>query len=289
MSLKITIYLHLLRYQIPRHGHLNSNIHIPQSPHLKDVIQSIWQTGGCTPFQNEQILPKGIIEVIFNFSHGYPVFAQMGERPYYLSRCFINGFNTEPIQLQLPEKLVFFGIQFQPLAVKKILGIPAGEFSDSIVDLTLLNSNFHSLWHQLADQNHFDNRVSVLSGWIEKKVQDWQPQGKLINHFLSGTDRLDVSVTELARSLCYSPRQLSRKMAEATGMNTEEILLYKKYLHAVHLIHHTDLSLTQIAYQSHFSDQSHFIKSFKTYTRMTPGEYKTAKGHMKGHIYENVR
>jgi AraC-like DNA-binding protein len=78
-------------------------------------------------------------------------------------------------------------------------------------------------------------------------------------------------------------------MAEATGMNTEEVLRYKKYLHAVHLIHHTDLSLTKIAYQSHFSDQSHFIKSFKTYTDMTPGEYKANKGYVKGHIYENVR
>ncbi|MEJ0083093.1 MAG: helix-turn-helix transcriptional regulator [Puia sp.] len=111
----------------------------------------------------------------------------------------------------------------------------------------------------------------------------------MINHFLSGFDQHDVSVTELARSLCYSTRQLSRKMAEVTGMNTEEILLYKKYLHAVELIHHTDLSLTQIAYQSNFSDQSHFIKSFKAYSGMTPGVYKTNKSSMKGHIYENVR
>ena len=98
-----------------------------------------------------------------------------------------------------------------------------------------------------------------------------------------------LSVKELAQSLCYSPRQLSRKMAEATGMNTEEILLYKKYLHAVHLMHHTDWSLTQIAYQSNFSDQSHFIKSFKTYTKMTPGEYRAGKSYVKGHIFENVR
>jgi len=194
-----------------------------------------------------------------------------------------------PVQIQLPERQVFLGIQLQPLAVKKILGIPAREFSDMIVDLSLLNSTFHSLWPQLADQNNFDNRISLLSGWMEKKIPDWQPQEKMINNFLSGIDQHDLSVTELARSLCYSPRQLSRKMAETTGMNTEEILLYKKYLHAVHLIHHTDLSLTKIAYQSHFSDQSHFIKAFRNYARMTPGEYKASKGYVKGHIYENVR
>jgi AraC-like DNA-binding protein len=270
-------------------GHLNSNTYIPASPHLKNAIHSIWQTGGFTPFQNEHIIPKGIIEVIFNFSEGFPMLAHVGNRSFHLSDCFINGFNRVPVQIQLPERQMFIGIQLQPLAVKKILGVPGSAFSDMIVDLDLLDKAFHSIWHQLADQTDFQNRISVLSGWIEKKLPDWQPQEKMINHFLSGVDRHDLSVTELARSLCYSPRQLSRKMTEATGMNTEEILLYKKYLHAVDLIHHSGLSLTKIAHQSHFADQSHFIKSFKAYSGMTPGEYKANKSFMKGHIYENVR
>ena len=268
---------------------MNSNIHIPQSPHLKNVIQSVWQVDGLTPFRNEHIIPNGIIEVIFNFSDGSPIPAHVGDRQYHLAKSFINGFNTVPIQLQLPERQTFLGMRLQPLAVKKFLGIPASAFSDMIVDLALLDSTLHALWHRLADQNNFENRISVLTGWMGKKLPGLLPQETMINNFLSGIDQHDVSVTELSHSLCYSTRQLSRKMAEATGMNTEEILLYKKYLHAVHLIHHTDLSLTKIAYQSHFSDQSHFIKSFKTYARMTPGEYKASKGYLKGHIYENVR
>jgi AraC-like DNA-binding protein len=270
-------------------GHLNSNICIPQTAHLKNIIHSIWQIEGFTRFHNEHIMPKGMVEIIFNFSGGSPIHALLCDKQYHLSNCFINGFNTAPVQIQLPEQQKFFGVQLQPLAIKKILGIPAREFSDTAVDLNLLDASFPSLWHQLAEQNSFDERISVFSNWIERKIPDWQPQEKMVNDFLSGIDQHDLSVKELAQSLCYSPRQLSRKMAEATGMNTEEMLLYKKYLHAVHLIHHTDLSLTKIAYQSHFSDQSHFIKSFKTFTNMTPGEYKANKSFVKGHIYENVR
>lgn len=255
---------------------MNSNQYIPTA-RFKNVIHSIWQIEGFTPFHHEHIIPKGIVEVIFNFSDGSPILSRVGDKQYHLSNCFINGFNTAPVQLQLPEQQMFFGIQFQPLAVKKFFGIPACEFSDRVVDLALLDTSFLSLWHQLAEQNTFGERVSVFSGWMETKLPDLQPQEKMINNFLSGIDQHDLSVKELAHSLCYSPRQLSRKMAEATGLNTEEMLLYKKYLHAVHLIHHTDLSLTQIAYQSHFSDQSHFIKSFKTYTNMTPGEYKKVR------------
>ena len=193
------------------------------------------------------------------------------------------------MQLQLPERQEFFGVQLPPLVVKKLLGAPACEFSDRVVDLNLIDPVYSSLWNKLAEQNSFEERVSVFSRWMEKKMPDLQPREKLVNDFLSLAGQHDVSVTTLAGTLCYSPRQLSRKMIEATGMNTEEILLYKKYLHAVHLIHHTDLSLTKIAYQSHFSDQSHFIKSFKSFAHMTPGEYKAARTHVKGHIYENVR
>lgn len=110
-----------------------------------------------------------------------------------------------------------------------------------------------------------------------------------MDDFLTGTRQHDLSVKTLADSLCYSPRHLSRKIIEATGLNAEEILLYKKYLHAVHLIHYTSLSLTEIAYDCHFSDQSHFIKSFKAFTGMTPGEYKRIKSDVKGHVFEDVR
>jgi len=110
-----------------------------------------------------------------------------------------------------------------------------------------------------------------------------------MNNFLYDVHQHGSSVTELAGSLCYSPRHLARKVFEATGMNTEEVLLYKKYLHAVDLIHRSELSLTEIVYQSCFSDQSHFIKTFKTYAEITPGEYKRTRSDVKGHIYQDVR
>lgn len=268
---------------------MNNYFYIPKELCFKNIIHSIWQVEGSPSFQKELIIPKGIVEVIFNFSDSSSISSQLGNTHYHLLNCFINGFNTAPIQTQLPKQHVFFGILFQPMAVKKVFKIPAGEFSNITVDLTLLNPTFHTLWHQLAEQPDFNNRVTIFLRWLEKNFIDWQPREQLMNNFLYAINQHDLSVSELANSLCYSARHLSRKLFEATGMNTEEILLYKKYLHAVHLIHTTNLSLTEIAYQSHFSDQSHFIKTFKAYTAITPGGYQRSRSYVKGHIYENVR
>ena len=267
---------------------MDNKIYIPQHPRIKSVIHSIWQVDRCSSFQTEYIIPKGVVEIIFNFSDS-PVAAAFGEHQHCLARCFINGFNRVPIRIQPPKRQVFFGIHLQPLAAKRLFKTPAGQFADVPIDLTLISPDLKSLWHQLADQTDFDDRVNIFCKWVEARSFDWQPREEWMNNFLSDIHQHDLSVKELAGIICYSPRQLSRKIFEATGMNTEEALHYKKYLHAVHLMHHTDLLLTAIAYQANFSDQSHFIKSFKAYTQLTPGEYSRNKGYVKGHIYQNVR
>lgn len=267
---------------------MDNDIFIPQTQRQKNSIRSIWQVSGLTPFQNETILPKGVIEIIFNFSER-PFDAQMGGRELQLPRCFINGYNTFPIELQVPKQQVFFGIQFHPVAIRHFLGVPACEFTNIAIDLMLLDPTFHSLWHQLAGKKTFNERVAIILGWIENKVIEVPPQEQLLNFFLINDILRDLSVTDLSKKLCYSTRQLSRKVYELTKMNTEQILLCKKFLHSVHLIHHTDLSLTAIAYRSNFADQSHFIKSFQSFAQITPGAYKKTKSLVQGHIFKNVR
>lgn len=269
---------------------MQSYYYIPHTVYLQHAIRNIWQLDAMSSFRKEIIIPKGTIEIIFNFNERENVEATFdGQQHSSVNRCFINGFNSCPILLNLPERHLFFGIQFQPWAIKNLLKIPPYEFANCMIDLTLLDKFFNSLWHQLADQTEFNERVKIVTEWINRQVISNHPQEKLLNLFLCDTNSAVVTVPQLATNLCYSPRHLSRKLYELTKMNTEEVLLYKKFLHAVQLIHTSDLSLTAIAHQSNFTDQSHFIKSFKLLAKMTPGEYRQNKSFLQGHLYENVR
>lgn len=231
-------------------------------------------------------MPKGVVEIIFNFSEGNSVNAKMGDTPYRLGRCFINGYNSLPIQMQLPKHRFFFGVELQPVAVKRLLKIPAAEFADLPVDLALIDPSFDQLWHRLAETSTFNEKVSIISNWAERFLPVHDPREQMLNDFLHSSAMLSMNVSSLAKTLCWSPRHMGRKIHEITGMNTEETLLYKKYLHAVELMHHKNISLTEIAYDCHFTDQSHFIRSFKTFTQLTPGEYLRNKSHLQGHIFE---
>jgi AraC-like DNA-binding protein len=264
-----------------------SQFYIPVKPHA--AIHSVWQIDDFIAYSYEQIVPKGVTEIIFNFGEGAAIEARIGTNTYSLARCFVNGFNTMPVSINLPRHQSFFGVRLQPLAIKKMLNVPAGEFMNTSTDLLLVSPALNALWHRLAEETDFYKRVTIIESWSGALCSEWLAQEQLLNDFLCASDQHELSVKQLAGNLCYSPRHLSRKVKEATGLNTEELLLYKKYLHAVHLIHYSALSLTQVAYQSCFSDQSHFIKTFRHFTSMTPGDYQRSKSALMGHIYHDVR
>lgn len=268
---------------------MQSSFQIP-APSLQDSIQLFWQIKrNNETVQKETIIPKGGIEIIFNFEDTDILFAKQGGRQDNIPKCFINGFNTTPFELILPGKQEFFGVLLQPTAIKKIFRTPAAVFADKCVDMMLVDKSFHWLWHSLAEKKTVGERAVEFSGWLQKRIDNSTEQEKFLNKFLLPETDSIMSVSELFKSLYYSPRHASRKLQELTGMNAEQTIQYKKYLRGVQLVHHTEMSLTEIAYDAGFSDQSHFIKTFKSFARITPGDYRNMKSYIAGHLYENVR
>jgi hypothetical protein len=70
---------------------LNNNYYIPNNAVVKEVIHSIWQVDYLPSFSTEYIIPKGIVEIIFNFSDGQSVIEHSDSNQYALPNCFING------------------------------------------------------------------------------------------------------------------------------------------------------------------------------------------------------
>lgn len=267
---------------------MQNHFSIPQSPLFKDTSYAFWQTHRPNdPPVKETIIPKGVVEFIFSFETPQ-IIARINDQTFNIPRCFVRGFNTIPIQLHLSGRQTFFGVVIHPAAARHLLKTQPAEFFNSCVDLTLVDASFYSLWNCLGEQKIFDDRITVFANWLASRVPCLTDREQAFNSFLHNPIIAPLSVSQLAKHFCYSSKQLSRKLYELTGMNTEQTLLYKKYLQAVHLMHTSQMSLTEIAYSCHFSDQSHFIKTFKTLSQLTPNEYRQRKSNVPGHFFQDV-
>ncbi|TVR39187.1 MAG: AraC family transcriptional regulator [Cryomorphaceae bacterium] len=261
----------------------------PQTEPLSDMVQLIWQIDRFNPYCQEVIVPMGVVEVIFNFGVEQAFKASLYNKEFVLPQCFVQGYHHAPIKLYLPENQSLFGVVFHASSVYHLFGVPAGEFAASCIDLALVNASISELWYRLAEEASFQKRIDIVAQWLLPASPRLSKREKAFGEILSLASLAELSVAGLSDTLCYSPRHLTRKFRELTGMNSEQTLLYLKYLKARRLMHGSNLSLSQIAHSAGFFDQPHFIRTFKQFTRLTPGEYRKLMGPIEGHYFQNVR
>ena len=88
--------------------------------------------------------------------------------------------------------------------------------------------------------------------------------------------REPVRVAALAASSGVSARTLTRRFKSATGVSISEYLQRRRLDEAQALLRRTNLSVTEVASSVGLSDPSHFTRTFRQHTGLTPTAFRTA-------------
>ena len=107
---------------------------------------------------------------------------------------------------------------------------------------------------------------------LQKKTPDWVKELKQIIQ-----DQVDtnLSLANVSKSLDINPSYLSREFSKHfNNLSFGEYIRKLRIEKAIELIQQNKYSLTEIAYLTGFSDQSHFTRIFKQHTRKSPSGYK---------------
>ncbi|WP_296386337.1 helix-turn-helix transcriptional regulator [Winogradskyella sp.] len=126
------------------------------------------------------------------------------------------------------------------------------------------NVTIELLLYQLCEKLNTKNKKALNNEpiWINPlKDLIYDSEEHLTLKFLS--QELDVSAVHLSRAI---PKYL--------GTTLGDYLRQQKIKKAIGFMMNPKLSLTDIAYQCNFSDQSHFIKTFRLYFGKTPRSYR---------------
>jgi len=130
------------------------------------------------------------------------------------------------------------------------------EFTSLSVELLLLQLN-----EFIAQPSNLKNQKEPT--WI-KPLKDLLHQGTS-----------DLSLKILSKKLGVHPVHLSRAIPKYFSVNLGEYLRQLKLKKALKHLLNPKLSLTEIAYECDFSDQSHFTRTFKATYGMTPKKYRS--------------
>lgn len=126
------------------------------------------------------------------------------------------------------------------------------EFSDSSIELLLLN---------LINYTDFQEKIRPV--WLNKIVE-----------LLHDNWNQEISITDLANVTKVHPKTISKHFPRYFNCTLGEYRRNLKVEKALSLIKSSKLSLTEIAYECGFYDQSHFTGIFKQLTGLRPKQFK---------------
>lgn len=187
--------------------------------------------------------------------------------------CVTIGPQDQAVTLDMGSRHLALCIAFQPSGLHRLLRIPMSEIYEQDFDTRLLlGSEIEEITERLKEADNWDHMISIVEFYLLKKISKIKPllpvdlaMAALVNN--SGK----VSMEELASLACLSLRQLERRCTERLGMPPKQYARLIRFCKAYQLKElFPQKTWTEIAYQSGYYDQMHFIRDFKKFAGVTP-------------------
>lgn len=131
-----------------------------------------------------------------------------------------------------------------------------------------------SLYHLLGiilSNELYENRKRIT-----KKSQERLLQFKNVISLIESEYSNTLSLDDLAKACCMTPKYFCRFFFEMTNKTPIEYLNYYRIESACEQLLTTDYPITEIALNCGFNDVSYFIKTFKKHKGITPKQYLKA-------------
>lgn len=266
----------------------------PPHPELAPVVQCYWtlEIPADPTAEKQRIVPDGTIEMAFILGDDIKRFTT--ESDYILQpRAMILGQITQPFYIQPIGCVHTFAIRFYPYGFANFITTPLSELSnkETALDLLFDKSETTDLVKEIMIAKSTDQRIGIIEKFLINKLNSTPT----INNIVKNTVEILTSTTgkssinSILKNEPSKRRQLERNFAKQIGMSPKQLGKVIRLQAALKMMLNEKAdSLTQIAYESEYYDQAHFIRDFKEFTGTTPTEFIDAKNMvLSSLIYKN--
>lgn len=248
-------------------------------PDLESIVKCYWTLevpdGSQAPKQ--RILPDGCIEMCFILGDDIKRFTS--ETEFILQpKAFIIGQITAPYFVQPTGYVDSFAVRFYPYGFANFIQTPIKDLADKDTPLSQIFQTdvVSKLIQEVENASSTQERIAA----VEKFLLDLLASSSIQDEILkSTTDVLyntqgKASIHSILKDELSKRRKLERSFSKSVGISPKQLGRVIRLQAALKLmLNPKGQTLTQIAYESEYYDQAHFIKDFKDFTGVNPKEY----------------
>lgn len=187
------------------------------------------------------------------------------------------GKSTQPESWSINEKTTVIACFFKPFVLACVFTIPVTKLMNAPIDLCNWNAHqTNALKTQLHYATSTDRKIEVLDNLLMHQLQQNRKECEIIRYATdqimldSGTEILSTLLKELK----LTERTFQRTFKKYVGVTPNQYRRICQFQLSFEQLRAQNFSkLTDVAYDNGFVDESHFIRSFREFTQITPGNY----------------
>ncbi|MCW7493587.1 helix-turn-helix domain-containing protein [Leptospira sp. 2 VSF19] len=246
------------------------------SPKEKTLIQSVYVfESNCEEKQTLPFYADGFPGIVF-FHSKKPVTVFVGSESKVMDPVFVYGQTIEPIQIEINGPFFFVMLQLFPAVVEFSLDIPVLELTNSCWTIPRFDWNFEPSFSLAIDEFSSSLATRALMNFIIEKGKKFHPDPVLhvcIEEILEKKGSCEIG--KLSKKHGLSERTLQRRFQNYVGLTPKQFSTIIRFQFSLNEINTENNSrLTDVAYVSGYSDQSHFIRQFKWFTKKKPFQFR---------------
>jgi AraC-like DNA-binding protein len=226
--------------------------------------------------EKQRIVPDGCMEMIFHCGDLYEQFLDDG-KTILQPRSFVFGQITRPLEIAPTGASNIIAARFHPDGFSPFASMSLPEMENKAVSLDLLfDKEGLQLEEQVLAVSTTDERIKIIEAFLLNKLKSPEVTDRIAKQSVEMLLNLNgqLSVDELAAHLKINRRQLERKFSSTIGLSPKQLAKVIRLQATLKMLEKKQFtSLTSLAYENGYFDQAHFIKDFKEFTGMSPGQF----------------
>jgi AraC-like DNA-binding protein len=264
--------------------------HVPRPP-LSGFMHFLWLYEGYTqPHAKERVLPTGEMQLVINLLEDKACVYDRDnpDRCQTFRGALLSGAHSEYQVISTAMQAFVIGVHFRPGGAFPFLGMPAGELRDTTVALeTLWGAAAVDLRDQLLEAPTHPARFEVLEQALlaefARGFDYHQAVGFALRRFL--TEPQVMTIGSVTDQIGLSAKRFIQIFRDQTGFTPKIFCRIRRFQQALERMEsQKSVTWTDVALDSGYFDQAHFIHDFRAFSGINPTTYLAHRTPHRNHV-----